>query len=303
MPPTAAPASRPRIAAALGLALALVCVSSAAVIVRLAQAPAAALAFFRLALTVLIFAPALPRHRGALAAVGRPGRWALLAAGLLLGLHFLTWIASLQMTSVASSVVLVSTHPLWVAAWEAIVGHRRVRAQDWAGIATALAGTAILAVADARTGSDLRGDLLALVGAVAFAGYLLVGRRLRATLPTLPYAATVYGVAAVALLPVLWGTGVPLWPYPARTWALFAALAVIPTIGGHTVFNWSLAYLPATAVSVALLAEPVGASLLAWWLLAQPPSPGDVAGGVLILAGIALYAWAGRRQDAALPAA
>jgi drug/metabolite transporter (DMT)-like permease len=259
--------------------------------VRLSRAPAATLAFYRLALTVLIFLPAWPRDSRPLAGLPGADRWAAAAAGGLLGVHFLTWIASLGMTSVASSVVLVSTHPLWVAAWSALVWHERLSRRGAAGIATALTGTAVLALGDGVGGLSLAGDLLALVGAASFAGYLLVGRNLRSRIAVLPYATAVYAVAAVALLPALLVLRAPLWPYPARQWLLFAALAVVPTVGGHTVFNWSLAYLPATAVSVALLWEPVGASLLAWWLLGQPPTASDVAGGALVLAGIALYAW------------
>jgi drug/metabolite transporter (DMT)-like permease len=239
---------------------------------------------------VLVFLPAWPRGSRPFAGVPTVWRWALVAAGALLGAHFLTWIASLGMTSVASSVVLVSTHPLWVAAGGAVLWGERVSRRAAAGIATALAGTAVLAVGDGLGGGSLTGDLLALLGAATFAGYLLVGRRLRSRVAVLPYATVVYAVAALALLPAVALLHAPLWPYPLRQWALFAALAVVPTIGGHTVFNWSLGYLPATAVSLALLVEPVGASLLAWGLLGQPPSAADVAGGILVLAGIALYA-------------
>ncbi len=283
----------------MGLALSLVCVSFSAIFIRLSTAPAAALAFYRLALTVLIFLPAWPRGGRPFATVPRAWRWAVVAAGILLGIHFLTWIASLGMTSVASSVVLVSTHPLWVAAWSALVWHERMDRRAVAGIAVALVGTAVLAVGDGAHGASLTGDLLALVGAASFAGYLLVGRNLRRRVPVLPYATVVYAVAAVALVPALAVLHAPLWPYPARDWLLFAALALVPTIGGHTVFNWSLAYLPATAVSLALLGEPVGASLLAWGLLGQAPSAADVAGGVMVLAGIALYALAQPRAAAA----
>ena len=275
--------------ASAGLVLSLVCVSFSAIFVRLSAAPAAVLAFYRLALTVLIFLPAWPRGTRPFAGVPPAWRWAVVAAGILLGLHFLTWIASLGMTSVASSVVLVSTHPLWVAAGSALLWHERLARRAVAGIATALVGTVVLAVGGGLGGVSLTGDLLALAGAVTFAGYLLVGRNLRSRVPVLPYATVVYGIAALALVPALLLLHAPLWPYPARQWLLFVALALVPTIGGHTVFNWSLAYLPATAVSLALLGEPVGASLLAWGILGQAPSAADVAGGGLVLAGIALY--------------
>ncbi|HVB10592.1 MAG TPA: DMT family transporter [Bacillota bacterium] len=273
------------------MVLSLVCISFSAIFIRLSSAPAAALAFYRLALTVVLFLPAWPRRSHPFAAVPTSWRWAAVAAGCLLGLHFLTWIASLGMTSVASSVVLVSTHPLWVAAWSALVWHERIGWRGILGIAAALGGTAVLAIGDGLGGLSLTGDLLALVGAASFAGYLLVGRQLRSRVAVLPYSTVVYAIAAAALLPAALVLHSSLWPYPARQWLFFFALALVPTVGGHTVFNWALEYLPATVVSVALLWEPVGASLLAWWMLVQPPSAADVAGGVLVLAGIAVYGW------------
>jgi drug/metabolite transporter (DMT)-like permease len=239
---------------------------------------------------VLLLSPALPRRARALAGLPPRARWALAAGGLLLAVHFLAWIASLQLTSVASSVVLVSTHPLWVAAWGAASGRERPGPRQLGAVTLCLAGTAVLAVGDAGASPDsLTGDLLALLGALAFAGYLLLGKGLRSRLPTVPYAVAVYGVAALALLAALPALGDRLGPYPPQLWLLFVALAVVPTIGGHTLMNWALAYLPATAVSLAMLAEPVGASLLAWWLLGQPPTAADALGGFLVLLGIGLY--------------
>lgn len=161
---------------------------------------------------------------------------------------------------------------------------------QWAGAGIALSGIAMITAGDwkAGVGQELIGDVLALLGMVAFAVYLLAGRRLRQGVPTLVYVVPVYGVSALVLLLIAVVMSTPLIGYPALDWVIFLALAVVCTIGGHTLYNYSLAYVPASLVSVTLLGEPVLSSLFAWLLLSEVPSWFVLPGGILVLTGIYL---------------
>jgi drug/metabolite transporter (DMT)-like permease len=205
--------------------------------------------------------------------------------------HFATWIASIGLTSVAASVVLVSTAPIFVAVLSALFLRERPGRRQWAGIVLAVAGAAWIGWGDFRGGADpLRGDLLALAGAVLVAAYYVIGRRLRARIDIWPFVGVVYGCAALTLLLALPLAGVPLAGYPPADWAVFAGLAAGPMLVGHTGQNWALRYLPAYVVNLSLLGEPVGATLIAWLLpgIAEAPPPAALAGGGLILCGILL---------------
>lgn len=287
--------SRPvLIAALLG---AIVAVSTASLFVRFAQdgAPSLAVAAGRLAIATLVLAPfALARHRAALRALSARERALALAAGALLAAHFATWIASLEYTSVVASVVLVTTSPLWVAVLSPLVLRERVSRSALAGIAVALAGAVAIGAADARAAGArphaLAGDMLALTGAWAMAGYLLVGRRLRAKLDLVPYTFVVYGVAAALLVLAAFAAGHrPAHVSPAA-WGWIVLLALVPQLLGHSTFNWALRHAPAVLVSVALLGEPVGSAVLAFVFLHETPSREVLAGGVLVLLGLAIAA-------------
>jgi drug/metabolite transporter (DMT)-like permease len=283
----------------LVLLLGIVAVSTASVLIRFAQAGASSLviAAGRLTLAALALAPfALSRHRAALG--GLRGRELALAglAGLFLAAHFALWIASLERTSVVSSVVLVTTTPLWVGLLSPLLLREPLTRRLALGLALALAGGAVVGLADAgghavaRTGGALWGDLMALAGAWMMAGYLMSGRRLRARLPLVPYVFVVYGMAALALLVALALTGRTLLGLAPRTYAWLALIALVPQLLGHSSFNWALRWLPASFVAIALLGEPVGSSALAWTVLGERPGPQAVAGAALVLAGIAIAA-------------
>jgi drug/metabolite transporter (DMT)-like permease len=211
------------------------------------------------------------------------------AAGLALALHFATWIASLSYTTVASSVLLVNTAPLFAIVLSRVFLHEKPTATVLLAIPVAFAGAALIAYGD-WTGSpgSLLGNGLAVAGAVTVAVYQVVGRGLRDALPLNAYVLGVWATAALALAALARGFGVPLGGYPARTWLLFLALAVVPTLGGHGLVNKSLRSLPAPTVGLFLLGEPVIASLLAWLLFREVPGPWTLAGGAVVLAALAL---------------
>jgi drug/metabolite transporter (DMT)-like permease len=286
--------------AALGVAV--LAVSTSAILVRYSQAPSLVKAFYRVLFTVGLLAPVvLTRSRADFAAIrGRDAVWATVA-GVALAFHFAAWFESLNLTSVAASTTLVQAQPVFVAlgAWAFL--DERITPGVVAGIAVALVGMATMTLGDvflpAPLGSGVHsltgsapflGDLLALFGAVTAAGYVLAGRSLRQRISLLPYVTVVYGVCALVLLGLTLAQGHPLFDYPPREWALFLAMAAGPGVFGHTVVNWALAHLESSVVSVSLLGEPVGSTLLALVLLAEIPSAATVLGGAVVLVGISL---------------
>lgn len=285
------------------LVVGVLAVSFSAVLVRLADdTPKLAIAFYRCAMAAAVLLPlALVRHGDELRALtGRQRRLALLS-GVFLAAHFATWIPSLSFTSVAASSVLVTTQPLWVALFGRAIGERSSRG-TLLGIGVALAGTLGIAGADVgSSGRALLGDALAIGGAIFGAAYVLAGRNLRQEVSVVPYTAVVYSTAAAILVVVLLVSGTPFAGYEPKVWLLFALITIGPQFLGHTVFNYLLGHLEAAVVAVAIMAEPVGATLLALVILGEAPSVSAVAGGGLILAGVYLAIAGAGRRDAAVP--
>ena len=274
----------------LTLSLAVVFVSFGAILVRLAAAPPLAVSFYRVAIASLILLPfAAPGARRSWPALAPRRRLLVVVAGLALALHFATWIASLSFTTVASSVLLVNTAPLFAVVLSRVFLHERPPVVVQVAIPVAFAGAALIALGDwAGSPGSLLGNGLAVAGAVTLAIYQVVGRGLRDALPLNAYVLAVWGTAALALVALAWSFGVPLGGYPERTWLLFVALAIVPTIGGHGLANKSLRSLPAPTVGLFLLGEPVIASLLAWLLFREAPGPWTLAGGAVVLGALGL---------------
>lgn len=277
---------------ALGLGLGVAAVSTGAILARLAQAPALALSFWRCALagTVLLLWAA-PSLRAELARLERRGRLLLAGSGLCLALHFASWITSLEYTSVASSVLLVNTGPIWVG----LLGHRvtgePLERRAAVGIASAVAGSALVAGGDLRLAQDaLLGDGLALLGALSASAYLLLGRILRRELSLGVYAGSVYAAAALALAAASLGSGVPLSGFSGSQWGWILALALAPQLVGHTAANWALGHANAALVAVSLLGEPLLAGAWAALFLDEVPPRGFFIGAPWILLGILLVA-------------
>lgn len=224
------------------------------------------------------------------------------AAGVFLALHFATWIASLEYTSVASSVALVTTNPIWIGIASWLAFRERLSGSILLGIMLAMAGGAVIFLADAGEGatgrSPVLGNALALAGSLAIGGYLLIGRGLRRAISLIPYIAVVYGAAALCLLVIAAVAGAPLSGFSTSTWLMLFALAVGPQVLGHSSLNWALRYLSATVVAVAILGEPIGSTLLAWTLLDEAIGWAKLAGMALLLAGVFLAARAGQEAVA-----
>jgi drug/metabolite transporter (DMT)-like permease len=285
------------------LVLGVVAVSASAPLIRLADAPPLAVAFYRNAFGAAVLLPvALARHRRELGALPGRHRGALVLGGLLLAVHFAAWIPSVALTTVAASTLLVTTQSVFVALGGRILFGERVGVGVVVGIAVALVGAALISGGDFRASSRaFAGDLLALLGAVTAAGYILVGSVLRRRLPVAAYAGAVYAACGLLLVPALILTGTPFVGYEPRVWLLFGLMALGPQILGHTVFNYLLREVDPTIVAVAIMGEPVGASVLALVLFGEVPPLFAIGGGVLVLAGIYLAVTARSRSPAVAP--
>lgn len=292
----------PDLRAYTGIVLGVSMVSSAAILIRLAQGEGLVslqIAAWRLTLATLILAPVvLITGWRELRSLTLRDLGAVLAAGAFLALHFASWIQSLAMTTVAASVVLVLTSPLFVALASTLLLGEALGRRVVLALVVSMVGSVLIGVGDLGKGShQFLGDLLAVVGAIAAAGYFIIGRRLRARLSLLTYVVPVYGTAAVLLMGILAFTDVSIVSHTPRGWLWLLLLAIGPQILGHSSLNWALRYFSATYVTLATLAEPVVSTLLAWWVLGEIPSLWALGGGGLILAGIVLASRAERPQQ------
>ena len=270
------------------LTLGIVSVSFGAILVRLASAPALTVAAYRVAWSTLLFMPALalgPARE--LVSVARRDWIQLALSGAALALHFALWIASLSYTSVASSVLLVDTTPFFIGIASRWFLGRSCSRRFWTGLAISFLGGLVIFQGDwSLSQASMRGNGLALAGALAMAIYLLLGARARRKLSLVAYVWPVYGVAAAVLLVVCRFAGTPLHGFSTRTYFFLFLLGLIPQCVGHTTYNWSLRWLSPAMVALIGLAEPVGASLLAFLILHERLTTVKMIGGAIVLLGI-----------------
>jgi drug/metabolite transporter (DMT)-like permease len=292
----------------LVLACGVVIVSTASILIRIAQGegmPSLPIAALRLALAALVLTPlAWVRSSDEMLRIGRRELGLSLLSGALLAVHFWSWIASLAYTSVASSTALVTTNPLWVGLASVLILGERLARSTAAGIVMTLAGSAMIFASDrawptaAVHADSTLGNLLALLGAVAASGYLLVGRALRGRVSLLTYIWLAYASAAMLLLIATAASRQALTGYSSIAYAAVLALALGPQLLGHTAFNWALRHLSATFVAVSILGEPVGSALLALFLFGERFAPLQLVGFALLLGGIFVAARAEQRAAA-----
>lgn len=280
------------------LGIALLAVSNGAIFARLATAPPLAIAAWRLALAFVVVLPiALSAPRGR--AVNRKSvAWAAVA-GALLAVHFSVWIASLEHTTIARSVLFVSTAPIWVALLQFLSGRGTPSRATLHALTLAIAGAAIVSGGGRGADAAVLGDALAIAGGVALAGYFLLSRKAQGALPFRTYLGVTYGTAAGLLWAAALATGTQVSGFDGRTWWAFAGMAVISQLIGHSGYNWSLRHLDPLFVAVVSVGEPLLASLLGWCLLGEALDWRTGVGGLLILAGIALATLGARPANSA----
>ncbi len=280
------------------LGVALVIVSSAAILIRFAQAegvPSITIAAWRLTIAAIFLCPLALKMTSKEIREFRKQDWLLgSAAGLFLAFHFAAWISSLAYTSVASSLALVSTNPVWIALVSWLFFREKLGVWLMIGIAAAIAGSALIFLSDARLmqgdgGSDpMLGNVLALVGSLTVCGYLLIGRRLRKTISLMPYIWLVYSSAAMVLMITAFVSGATLTGFSGTAWGCLIGLALGPQLLGHTAFNWALKHVSATFIAIVILGEPIGSALLAWVFFGERFAPLQLAGFSMLLGGIYL---------------
>ena len=279
----------PPISPKLALFISIVAVSTASILIRMSSAPPLIIAFYRMLLSTLLLAPFFMRSNGITRVRELGRRWFLnlMGVGVVLAIHFATWITSLSLTSVASSVIFVHVDPIFVAIVSHFLFKERITRRTIIGIIVAFAGATIIAIGDMGIDKmNFIGDMLALVGAVMLGIYILAGRRIRQDLDLVSYVTPVYATSALVLGLMSLATGTSLIGYSSNEYLLFLVIAVVPMIFGHTVYNWTLKYLTAPVVSISLLGEPVGASILAYIFLDETPTLMVMVGGAVTLAGI-----------------
>jgi len=283
----------------LALGIGIAAVSTGAIFARLADAHPVVIAAYRTGLATLIIAPvAWCKARDEI--INLSGKDFTLAglSGLFLALHFIAWISSLSYTSIANSVVLVNTNPLWVGLFTFFMTGERLKASSVAGIIIGVAGGAIIGADDFAAGGEaLFGDFLALSGGLCAAFYLLLGRNLRGRLSLIAYITVCYGSAAVFLWLAVLLCGLQITGYDTGTMASFFGLALISQLTGHTCFNWALKWFSPGLIAVALLGEPVGSSILAYIIFGEQFTLLKLAGGSLILAAIYISAAGEKNQQ------
>ncbi len=273
------------------LAFAVFAASTSAILVRWSVAPSSVAAFYRVLFTTALVAPiALVWYREEFTRLSWSDLGFAIIAGVALAVHFAAWFESLNHTSVAASVTLVQSQPIFVALGAALVLGERVSRETVVGIAIAIVGAAAMSFGDAGqapiSDATLYGNSLALLGAITVAGYVLAGRSIRQRVSLFPYVTVVYTACAMTLCLLVGVQGHAYLAYPPQEWLLFLGMAIGPGILGHTIINWALKHLESVVVSVGWLGEPVGATLLALVLLTEVPDPITITGGVVVLVGI-----------------
>ena len=265
-------------------------VSFAAIFIRLADAPPLVIAACRLAIASIILIPiAATKARQSLNKLSRHDILLILLSSVFVALHFGLWITSLSYTSIASSVVLVTAHPAFVTVISCFLWGERVNKLAIGGIVVAFAGVILVNYNGFIFGSQaILGDLMALIAGFAMGAYLIIGRQLRAQIDILSYLSILYTCSAVILLIATLSFGYNLFGYSNTTYLMMILLALVPQLIGHSTLNLAVRLIPVIFVSVAILGEPVGATILGYLILGEAPTANEIAGGLLILGGIFL---------------
>jgi drug/metabolite transporter (DMT)-like permease len=266
-------------------------VALSAILVKMTSADSGVTAFYRMLFSIVIMSPVFfLKYTHEIKKLSKRDWLFTTIAGIFLAFHFILWFESLNYTSVASSTVLVTLQPLFAFAGTYFFFKESISVKTIVSGAITILGSALIGYGDFRiSGSALYGDLLALIACALITVYLLFGQDVRKRLSLVTYTFIVYGVSAVTLFFYIIIKGESFGPYPAAEWLWFVLLAVIPNLLGHTLFNWSLRWVSTNVISVAILFEPVGAAILAYFILEELLSTSQIIGGTIVIMGIILF--------------
>lgn len=282
---------QPKINPYFVIAIGVISVSSSAIFVKFATAESAIIAFYRLMFSVLLMLPLfLMKYRMELTKVKKMDWMLASAAGIFLAFHFILWFESLSYTSVASSTVLVTLQPIFAFAGAYFFYKEQFSVKAILSGVVAVLGSLLISWGDFRvSGLALIGDMLAIIACGLITAYLLLGQTVRKRLSSITYTLIVYSASTITLFIYAWAAGNSFGPYPASDWIYFILLAIFPNLLGHSLFNWSLRWVSTTTISMAILLEPIGAALLAYWLLGETIQWTQAVGGAIILASLMIF--------------
>lgn len=265
-------------------------VSLTSILIRLSQAPPFIMLFYRQLFSLAILAPLVYRRRRVLAELQPRDGLRLAGVGAVFALHILSWILAVRNTTIASAVVISNCHPVFVVFLSYLLWKKRYHRRALFGIALALAGCVIISAADLTAGgSALTGDIAAVGTALFMALYFIFGTVFRARIPAMVYIFLVNGASLIFITAAVLASGTRFGPYPLREWLCFLSLAVLCTLLGHGLINWSLKHVDPSFVSTSFLIEPVYASVIAFFLFAEIPSRFQLCGALVIIGGLFFY--------------
>jgi len=268
----------------------IIAISSSAILVKLSAAPVSVSGMYRLLFTCLLMTPIMWKYIPEMRKLTKHDWLLLIGSGAALGAHFLLWMASLRYTTVASSTVLLTLEPIFVLAGAYFVHKERTTMAAVAGIAIAVFGAMLVSLKDMTVSGDaLYGDALSLLGTAAVAVHMLLGQQLAKQVSSLLYSFVVFFAAACCFAVYNVVQGYSFTAYPPGEWLLFVLLALIPTVFGHILINWSLKFVNAASVSMTVLGEPVGATILAWMILGESIQVVQIGAGLLLLFGVWVF--------------
>ncbi len=280
------------------LVIAVLSISTSAILVKATSAPSGVIAFYRLLFTILLMTPfVLVSKTGEFKKINKKDWMYSIIAGIFLAFHFILWFESLNYTSIASSTVLVTLQPLFSFLGSYLFFKEKISNKTIFAGALAILGSIIISWGDFKiSGTALWGDILALIACVLVTAYLLVGQSLRRRVSSITYTYVVYCMSTITLLAYVFIKGDALVPYPAEEWTFFILLAIVPTLLGHSLINWSLKWLSTNTISMAILFEPIGATLLAYIIFKETLYWSQLLGGSIIFFGLILYLIEERRK-------
>lgn len=288
---------QPRINPYVAILVGVISVSTSAIFVKLCSAPSGGIAFYRLFFSVLIMIPVLLKnHISELRVITKRDLLFSIIAGVMLAFHFILWFESLNFTSVASSTVLVTLQPIFAFVGTYLFFKERLSGKAIVSGLIAVTGSVLISWGDFRiSGSAFFGDFLSLAACALITGYLLFGQTVRKRLSLVTYTFVVYLISSVTLFIYILAVHQPLYPYKGTDWLYFLLLAIVPNLLGHTLFNWSLKWVSTSTISMAILFEPVGATILAYFILSEKTVWTQILGGIIVIGGISLFALDGRK--------
>lgn len=275
----------------VAIAIGVISVSLSAIFVKLSSAESAVIAFYRMLFSVLIMSPVfLLKYKSELKLLQKRDWLFSIVAGVFLAFHFILWFESLNYTSVASSTVLVTLQPIFAFVGTYLFFKEKVAFQSIVAVIVAISGSLLISWGDFRvSGAALYGDGLALIACAFITGYLLFGQDVRKRLSLMTYTMVVYSVSTITLFFYVLFMGQSFGPYESTDWLLFVMLAIVPNLLGHTLFNWSLKWVSTNAISIAILFEPVGAAILAFFIFNEKLILSQVIGGIIVILGILMF--------------